>query len=190
MFRRMLLGFLALAGVAAGCNRAGSPAKTYDESDSKAERRGTSLREMENAAGGTEMLEKVVKSEEEWREILTPEQYHVLREKGTERAFSGKYWKTKTPGVYVCAACEQELFDSDHKFDSGTGWPSYWQPIDERNIDTETDRSLGMVRTEILCSRCGGHLGHVFNDGPEPTGLRYCINSASLRLIERNQKTE
>jgi peptide-methionine (R)-S-oxide reductase len=190
MFRRFLIGMLAVAGFASGCSRTGPPTTSYQESGSDTARetrraRPVTVEENQTVA---DSVEKVVKSDEEWRKTLTAVQYHILREKGTERAFSGNYWKTKTPGVYVCAACGQELFDSDHKFDSGTGWPSYWQPIDEKNIDTETDRSLGMVRTEVLCSRCGGHLGHVFNDGPEPTGLRYCINSASLRLMERNQE--
>lgn len=136
-------------------------------------------------AGRNAMAEKVVKTDREWREILTPEQYKILRKKGTERAFTGEYWRTKTPGVYTCAGCGQALFDSDHKFDSGTGWPSYWQPIAKDRLTTASDRSWGRVRTEVLCSRCGGHLGHVFTDGPEPTGLRYCINSAALKLAER-----
>jgi peptide-methionine (R)-S-oxide reductase len=133
------------------------------------------------------MAEKMTKSDEEWRKALTPEQYHVLREKGTEPAFTGKYHRTKAAGVYLCAACGQELFSSDHKFDSGTGWPSFWKPVAEDGVQTETDGSHGMVRTEVMCSRCGGHLGHVFEDGPAPTGLRYCINSASLNLEERGK---
>ncbi len=128
--------------------------------------------------------DRVVKSEEEWREILTPEQYYILREKGTERAFTGKYWKNKEEGVYRCAACGQPLFHSGTKFKSGTGWPSFWEPIDEKNVAAETDRSFGMRRTEVLCSRCGGHLGHIFEDGPKPTGLRYCINSTSLEFTK------
>ena len=132
------------------------------------------------------MAEKIVKSEAEWRESLTPEQFHVIREKGTERPFSGEYNGCKTDGTFVCAGCGAELFSSDHKFDSGTGWPSYYQPIGEASVATEEDKGFGMVRTEALCATCGGHLGHVFPDGPAPTGLRYCINSLSLKLIERS----
>ena len=125
---------------------------------------------------------QVQKTDEEWRRILTPRQYHVLREKGTERAFTGEYAATKDKGTYLCAGCGNPLFDSETKFESGTGWPSFWQPLSEESVATETDRSFFMNRTEVNCKRCGGHLGHVFDDGPDPTGQRYCMNSASLKL--------
>ncbi len=121
------------------------------------------------------------KTDDEWRRALTPEQYQVLRGKGTEPAFSGAYWNTKEPGRYLCAGCGADLFGSDEKFDSGCGWPSFTAPTVAEAIDTESDRSHGMVRTEVMCKACGGHLGHVFEDGPAPTGLRYCINSVSLK---------
>jgi peptide-methionine (R)-S-oxide reductase len=128
------------------------------------------------------MSTKLTKTDAEWRRELTPEQFHILREKGTERAFTGQYWDEHQPGKYTCAACGTELFDAETKFESGSGWPSFYAPADPGAVETERDGSLFMVRTEVKCATCGGHLGHVFDDGPRPTGLRYCINSAALAL--------
>jgi peptide-methionine (R)-S-oxide reductase len=169
-----------VAAGALSCARAATPVESVGGAEG-----GQGGQGGQRGQGGQGGVEKVVKTEAQWRAALTPEQFHVLREHGTERAFTGAYWKDKRPGVYRCAGCGLPLFDAAHKFDSGTGWPSYWQPIEAHHVLRVPDDSLGMRRVEVRCARCDGHLGHVFEDGPEPSGLRYCINSAALDFVPR-----
>lgn len=138
-----------------------------------------------SAIGKETDMQKVQKTDEQWKQELTPEEYHIMREKGTERPFTGKFCHFKGKGIYKCASCGAELFDSDTKFDSGSGWPSFWAPVQKNAVAENHDASHGMQRTEIICPICGGHLGHVFDDGPNPTGKRYCVNSASLKFEEK-----
>ena len=178
MMKQIFMGAL-LAGMVSACSGS-QTALVASEGDESAA--AVAAADTENP-WEMDMDEQVVKTDEEWQQLLTPEQYRILREKGTERAGTGAYAFTKEKGVYHCAACGKPLFSSDTKYESGTGWPSFWQPLSPESIQEEEDNTLFMARTEVLCGRCGGHLGHVFDDGPPPTGLRYCLNSASLKLV-------
>jgi len=183
MNRVRVLLMVLLCGVITACDSGPAPSSGMAVTQAPM-RKSEPIRLYSVARKGYIMSEKIIKSDAEWRKLLTPEQFHVTREKGTERAYTGATWNNHEKGIYQCVCCGNDLYSSETKYESGTGWPSFWKPIASENIATRPDNSLFTKRTEVLCSRCDAHLGHVFEDGPKPTGLRYCMNSAAMRFVK------
>ena len=184
MISRRVFLIACFFGLIAACEKKGLRPAATSKPSGVGQAAPSQIRLFSAARKGYIMSDKVVKSEAEWRKLLEPEQYHVTREQGTERAYTGATWNNHEKGIYQCVCCGNDLYRSEHKYESGTGWPSFWQPIAPENITTRADNSLFSRRTEVVCSRCDAHLGHVFDDGPKPTGLRYCMNSAAMKFVK------